>query len=313
MRLIFFGTSEFASLSLERIYQAGYDIRYVITAPEKQAGRGLKVKPSPVKLLAEKFALKIFEPENPNTEDVYQKLNLEKADICVLAAYGFIIKSQLLNLPQKGFVNIHPSLLPKYRGAAPIQRAIINGEKVTGVTTFFMNEQMDAGDIILQTKTDIGENETFYELQARLAQAGADLVIETLKLIENDNLQATPQDTTGVTLARKIKKEDCLINWDRSAIDIHNLIRGLSTEPGAYTCFRGKRVKVLKSMIASSFANNATSTSNPGQILSIKKNLFVAAQDGYLEMLSLQIEGSKVISGTDFINGQRLQLEEFFK
>jgi len=313
MRLIFFGTSEFASLSLERIYQAGYDIRYVVTAPEKQAGRGLKVKPSPVKLLAEKIALKIFEPESPNTEDVYQKLNLEKTDICVLAAYGFIIKSQLLNLPKKGFVNIHPSLLPKYRGAAPIQRAIINGEKVTGVSTFFMNEQMDAGDIILQKKIDIGENETFYELQSRLAQVGADLVIETLNLIENDNLQVTPQDTTGVTLARKIKKEDCLINWDHSAVDIHNLIRGLSAEPGAYTYFRGKRVKVLKSMIVPSFANNATSTSNPGQILSIKKNLFVAAQDGYLEILSLQIEGSKVISGTDFINGQRLQSEEFFK
>jgi methionyl-tRNA formyltransferase len=314
MRLIFWGTSDFARPSLERIYRAGYEILYVVTASEKQAGRGLKLKPSPVRLLAEKLGLKILEPENPNTEDVYQILSTEKVDVCTLAAYGFIIKPKLLSLPTKGFINVHPSLLPKYRGAAPIQRTIMNGEKVTGVTIFFMNEAMDAGDIILQSKTDIDDNETYDELQARLAQIGADLLIKSLNLIKDNNFKATPQDKSQVTLAPKIKKEHCLINWNRPAIEVHNLIRGLSMEPGAHTHFRDKRVKILKSTVTTSPPiSDVTSQLNPGQILPAKKNLFVATQDGYLQILFLQMEGGKVITGTDFINGQRLQSVEYFK
>lgn len=310
MRIIFWGTSDFAQPSLERIYQSGYEILYVVTAPEKQAGRGLKLKPSPVRLMTEKLGLRILEPENPNTDDFFQTLNKEQVDICVLAAYGFMIKPKLLQIPVKGFVNIHPSLLPKYRGAAPIQRTIINGERQTGVTTFFMNEAMDAGDIILQSKTDIGENETYDELRMRLAQIGADLLIETLSLIKNDNIQTMPQDTTQVTIAKKIKKEHCIINWNQDAVNIHNLIRGLSSEPGAYAYFRGKRVKIIKSSVN---IQPAMSISNPGQIMVMKKDLVVATQNGYLNIMLLQLEGGKAITGTDFINGQRLQPEEYFK
>lgn len=310
MRIIFWGTSDFAKPSLERIYQSGYEILYVVTAPEKQAGRGLKLKPSPVRLMTEKLGLRILEPENPNTDDFFQTLNKEQIDICVLAAYGFMIKPKLLQIPVKGFVNIHPSLLPKYRGAAPIQRTIINGERQTGVTTFFMNEAMDAGDIILQSKTDIGENETYDELRMRLAQIGADLLIETLSLIKNDNIQTVPQDTIQVTIAKKIKKEHCIINWNQDAVNIHNLIRGLSSEPGAYAYFRGKRVKIIKSSVN---IQPAMSISNPGQIMVMKKDLVVATQNGYLNIMLLQLEGGKAITGTDFINGQRLQPEEYFK
>ncbi len=313
MRIIFWGTSKFACASLERIFQAGYDIRYVVTAPEKKAGRGLKPQVSPVRLTAEKLNLKVIEPDNPNIDEVHQQLSVEKIDLCVLAAYGYIIKSKLLNIPKKGFINIHPSLLPKYRGAAPIQRAIMNNEKKTGVTTFFMNEGMDAGEIILQSETEINENETFDELQIRLAQIGADLIIETLQLIKDNKYQKKVQDASQVTLAKKIKNEECLINWNQKTQLIHNQIRSLSIEPGAYTHFRDKRVKILKTIIPLQHAGLEIGKYIPGQIISFNKSLFSATQDGWIEILSLQLEGKKVITGTDFINGQRVKLGEIFK
>ncbi|MCX8015562.1 MAG: methionyl-tRNA formyltransferase [candidate division WOR-3 bacterium] len=309
MSIIFWGTSEFACPSLERIFQNNYEIKYVVTAREKKAGRGLKIRPSPVKTLAEKLKLKVIEPENPNVDEVYNQLCGDKIDFCVLAAYGFIIKPKLLSLPSKGFINIHPSLLPKYRGAAPIQRAIINGEKITGVTTFLMNEQMDAGDILLQSEVAILENETYDELQSRLAELGADLIIKTLKLIEHGQITPVPQDSTKVTFAPKIKKEECLINWNQPILRVHNLIRGLSSEPGAYTYFRDKRVKILKTRL---MPDAISPQLKPGQIVPSRKSLLVFCQDGYLEILLLQIEGSKIITGIDFINGQRLKSEEYF-
>jgi len=311
MRIVFWGTSEFACFSLERIFKEGYEIPGVVTASEKQSGRGLKLKPSPVKITAEKFGLKIIEPTNPNTEDVYRQLKEFGVDVCVLAAYGFMIKSQLLSLPAGGFVNIHPSLLPKYRGAAPVQRAVINGEKVTGVTTFFMNEGMDAGDIILQTETAIDANETYEELQERLAQTGADIVIKTLDLIKSGNYKVQPQDKNKITLAPKIKKEDCLIDWNKPAITIHNLIRGLSREPGAHTHFREKRVGIFRSVIPSS--DIIPDAATPGKIMVAKNNLLVATKDSYVQIVSLQMEAGKIITGTDFINGQRIQPDEYFK
>jgi len=311
MRIVFWGTSDFAQPSLERIHQIGYEILYVITAPEKQAGRGLKLNPSPVRLLAEQLNFRILEPANPNTDDFYQRLSEETIDICVLAAYGFIIKPKLLKMPIKGFINIHPSLLPKYRGAAPIQRTIMNGEKETGVTTFFMNEAMDAGDIILQTKTDIDENETYDELKARLAKIGADLLISSLNSIIDTSFKPVPQDASKVILAPKIKKEHCLINWNQSSQSIHNLIRGLSSEPGAHTLFRNKRVRLIRSSKIL-FTYDSTAKINPGQIVTNKKDLVVATQDGFLQIIRLQLEGGKVITGTDFINGQRLQKDECF-
>lgn len=311
MRLVFWGSSDFACPSLEQIYQAGFKIIAVVTAPEKQAGRGLQLKPSPVKITAEKLGLKVLEPINPNTTEVYQELSTKDIDVCVLAAYGFMIKSQLLNLPSKGFINIHPSLLPKYRGAAPIQRAIVNGEKTTGVTTFFMNEEMDAGDIILQAETAIDINETYDELKNRLALLAAELIIPTLNLIKDGNVPRQVQDKSKVILAPKIKKEDCIINWQKPATQIHNQIRGLSKEPGTYTHFRDKRVKILSSIIPVPSVQPSEIT--PGKIVIDKKRLLVTTQDGYLQILTLQLEGSKIITGSDFINGQRIQPAECFK
>lgn len=314
MRVIFWGTSDFAVPSLERIFEHGYEIACVVTAPEKQAGRGLKLSASPVKCAAEKLGLFYLEPDNPNTEEIYSKLNKFQPDVCVLAAYGFLIKSQLLNLAPKGFINIHPSLLPKYRGAAPIQRTIMNGEKTTGVTTFYMNEAMDAGDIILQTETKIETGETYDELRARLGLIGADLIIKTLTLIRDNKVNAVAQDDSQKTLAKKIKKEDCLINWYKPKAEIHNLIRGLSQEPGAYTYFRGKRLRILKSSIPEQTLSPGSAVqAQPGVIITRKKQMFVNTGNGIIELLSLQIEGGKILNVVDFMNGQRIKPEEKFE
>jgi methionyl-tRNA formyltransferase len=244
---------------------------------------------------------------------VLNQLNELKPDVCVLAAYGFLIKPQLLGMPAKGFINIHPSLLPKYRGAAPIQRAIINGEKTTGVTTFYMNEAMDAGDLILQTPTEIGQDETFDELRLRLASVGADLIIDTLNIIREDKVRRIAQDASQKTIAKKIKKEDCIIDWNRPAIEIHNLIRGLSKEPGAHTTFRNKRTRIIKSTVPDpSFISSMTISNEPGKIVTSKKHLLVNTGNGILQILILQLEGGKVINSNDFINGQRLTQTDKF-
>jgi methionyl-tRNA formyltransferase len=314
MRIIFWGTSDFAVPSLERIYEYGFEIAGVVTAPEKQAGRGLKLLVSPVKLAADKLGLNCLEPDNPNTDKVFNELSQMQPDLCVLAAYGFLIKSQLLNLVPKGFINIHPSLLPKYRGAAPIQRTLINGEKMTGVTTFYMNEAMDAGDIIMQTDTEIDPDETYDQLRARLCLMGADLIIKTLSLVRDDKVSAVAQDSSQKTLAKKIKKEECLINWNKPAIEIHNLIRGLSGEPGAYTHFRGKRLRILKSTIPSQILSiQLPVQTEPGMIVNSKKHIFVNTSEGIIQLLSLQIEGGKILNAIDFMNGQRIKPAEKFE
>ncbi|MCX7785659.1 MAG: methionyl-tRNA formyltransferase [candidate division WOR-3 bacterium] len=311
MKVLFWGTSKFGTRSLEAMVQSGYEIIGVVTSPERPSGRGLKMQPSPIKITAQKLNLKIFEPDNPNTNEFYETLRNEQIDICVLVAYGFIIKPLLLGLPSKGFVNLHPSLLPKYRGAAPIQRAIMQGEQKTGVTTFFMNERMDAGPIILQAETEIGINETYDELSERLAHIGAEILLQTLNLIKENKVSVRPQDDNQVTFAPKIKKEECLINWHFSAKTLHNLIRGLSSEPGAWTYFRNRITKILKTeLLTDTIAG--LSKYKPGEILPNKKSLLVATQDGVLKILSLKIEGGKLISGVDFINGQRVQTGECF-
>ncbi|MEO0092109.1 MAG: methionyl-tRNA formyltransferase [candidate division WOR-3 bacterium] len=311
MRVLFWGTSKFGVRSLEMIYQKGYELIGVVTSLEKPSGRGLKMQPSPIEITAKKFNLRIFKPENPNSNEFYEILRNENIDICVLVAYGFIIKPLILSLPAKGFVNLHPSLLPKYRGAAPIQRAIIQGEKKTGVTTFFMNEKMDAGPIILQSETEIGINETYDELSARLSELGAEILLQTLNLIKENKVSVSLQDENRVTYAHKIKKDECLINWNSGAKELHNLIRGLSSEPGAWTYFRNRIVKILRTELVTDMDMDLTGCS-PGEIIPNKKSLLVATKDGILKILMLKIEGGKIISGLDFINGQRVRPKESF-
>ncbi len=311
MRIVFWGSAGFSIPILESIYRGGYEIVCVVTAPAKPAGRGLKISPNPVYNKARELGIKVITPINPNTEEVYKILAELKPELCVLSSYGYIIKEPILSLPIQGFINIHPSLLPKYRGPAPIQRAIINGEKVTGVTTFFMNAGIDSGNIILQKATEIGPDETYDELSTRLANLGAELTIETLKLIKNGAVKTLPQNDEEKSYAPKIKKEECQISWEKSKYEIHNLVRGLSSEPGAFTYFRNKRVKILRTKIPESSQVQAIHTEY-GKIQVQDRKLLVNTRDNYLEVLLLQLEGGKVISARDFINGQRITPSDCF-
>ncbi|MCS7259012.1 MAG: methionyl-tRNA formyltransferase [candidate division WOR-3 bacterium] len=315
MRIVFWGSAEFSVPILEQIYFSTHKIVCVVTSKEKPSGRGLKIKPNAVYEKATQLGIKTIAPANPNTEEVYKFLATLEPEVCVLASYGYIIKEPILSLPPKGFINVHPSLLPKYRGPAPIQRVLINGEKVTGVTTFFMNAGIDSGNIILQKAVEIGLDETYDELRDRLAKLGAELALETLELIDkNFPIITRAQNECEKSYAPKIKKEECQISWERSKFEIHNLIRGLSREPGAFTYFRGRRVKILKTRVPEDLLSfPAKNTNQYGGIIPHNKRLFVSTQDSYLEILSLQVEGGKVISALDFINGQRLTPEDYFE
>lgn len=312
MRLIFFGTADFAVPSLAKLKSSGFEISCVVTAQARPKGRGLKVMPSPIKIKAQEIGLEVYEPENPNSREFYELLAKKNPEVCVLVAYGYIIKPPLLFLPKKGFVNLHPSLLPRYRGAAPINWAIMRGEKETGLTTFLMNEKIDAGGIIRQKKVGIEPEATAGELSQKLALIGAELLVETLQLINQGDYSTIPQDDSAISLAPKIKNSDRVIIWARSSLEIHNQIRGLSPEPACYTFFRGKRVEIYRSNLKSVWNGQSSNKYEPGTILVPNKDLIVATGSGVLMINQLKIEGGKLITGRDFINGQRVKVFEKF-
>jgi methionyl-tRNA formyltransferase len=313
MRIAFFGTPGFAVPSLNKLYNAGFDICCVITAKEKPKGRGLKILPSPVKTKAQELGIEVLEPEDPNTREFYESLSSKNIDVGVLAAYGYILKPLLLNLPKKGFINLHPSLLPRYRGAAPINWVIMRGEKETGLTTFLMNEKIDAGKIIQQKSLEIKAEETAGELTQRLAELGAELMVETLQLMEKDNFPTLQQKDREVILAPKIKDKDRIIDWTKTNLEIHNRIRGLSPMPTAYTNFRDKRVEIYRSSCLVHNANVVKPTDLvPGAIVIPNKDLIAATGNGLINITQLKIEGGKMITGRDFINGQRIKPGEKF-
>lgn len=312
MRLCFFGTPGFAVPSLVKLYETGFDIAGVVTSKQRPKGRGLKVLPSAVKIKAQELGLLVYEPDNPNRQDFYEQLVQIEPEVCVLVAYGYIIKPLLLSLPKKGFINLHPSLLPHYRGAAPINWAIIKGETKTGLTTFLMDERIDAGKIILQKVVEILPEETAGELTNRLAIFGAELLVETLRLIERDNYPTFPQSEQAVILAPKIKDSDRIIDWTRTNYEINNLIRGLSPMPAAYTYFRGRRIEIYCSSLAISPLTANDSRFEPGTIVLPNKDLIVTTGKGLLKITQLKIESKRLITGRDFINGQRIKLGEKF-
>lgn len=313
MQIAFFGTPDFAVPSLNKLHKAGFDICCVITAKEKPKGRGLKILPSPVKIKAQELGIEVLEPEDPNTREFYESLAPKNIEIGVLAAYGYILKPLLLSLPKRGFINLHPSLLPRYRGAAPINWAIMRGEKETGLTTFLMNEKIDAGKIVKQKRLEIKTEETAGELTQRLAELGAELMVETLQLIEKDNFPTVQQIDQEVILAPKIKDNDRTIDWTKTNLEIHNRIRGLSPMPTAYTHFRDKRVEFYRSSCLAHNANVVKPTDSiPGTIVIPNKDLIVATGNGLINITQLKIEGGKMITGRDFINGQRIKINEKF-
>lgn len=298
MRLVYFGTPAFAACSLERIVQDGYEVVAVVTAPDKPAGRGLQLRESEVKQAAIRLGLPVMQPVNLKSEEFQSALRALDADLGVVIAFRMMPEA-VWSMPRLGTFNLHASLLPAYRGAAPINRAIMNGETKTGVTTFFLRHEIDTGDLLLQQETAIGPDETAGELHDRLMWMGADLVAATLKGIQEGNLQPIPQGSAeGLPIAPKIFQEDCRIDWSRSAQEVHNQIRGLSPFPGAFTEWQGMGIKVYRSRLAEE------ATPGPGVFFRAASNrLCAGCGQGAVELLEVQPQGKKRMAASDFLNG----------
>ncbi len=301
MRIVFLGTSEFACPALTAIHKA-YDIVLVVTQPDRPVGRHAVLTPPPVKVEALRLGLPVFQPVRVNSAESVARIRDARPDVIVVAAYGQLLKPELIGIPPLGTINIHASLLPRYRGAAPINWAIIRGETETGITTFLIDPGMDTGPILMQRTTGIGPDETAGELHDRLAALGAELILETLSGVESGRLTPIPQDDSAASLAPRLSRDDGMIDWSRPAQEIHNLIRGTNPWPGAFTHLGGKRVKVHKSRLTGLKRGDH----RPGAIaLRETGRLLVATGDELLELLEVQREGRPRVSGRGFLNGLR--------
>ncbi|MBU6324076.1 MAG: methionyl-tRNA formyltransferase [Bacteroidetes bacterium] len=298
MRILFFGTPEFAACSLQLMIERGFQVVGVVTAPDKPAGRGLKVRESAVKQVALSYGIPVLQPVNLKAPEFQEQLKVLAPDLGVVIAFRMLPQS-VWSLPPMGTFNLHASLLPDYRGAAPINRALMNGEKKTGVTTFFLKHEIDTGDILLQDSLEILPDENAGNLHDRLMHLGADLVICTLEGIRSKSLNPKPQEARGTLhAAPKIFPEDCRINWDLDCALVHNHIRGLAPIPGAFTSYKGMHVKILESRVLPKMNAEPGSWYKPGP-----GRVAVACKRGAIEVLMLQPEGKKKMAAADFANG----------
>ena len=312
MKIVFMGTPDFAKESLEAVYNAGYNILGVVTNPDRPKGRGMKMIPSPVKEYAMSKDLKIYQPEKvrKNEEFIEEIKTLEPDVICVVA-YGKILPREILDIPKLGCINVHGSLLPKYRGAAPIQWAILNGDKKTGITTMYMDIGMDTGDMILKEEVEIGENETTGELWNRLSKIGGKLLVETLKEIEEGTAPRIPQGDE-FSMAPMLDKEMSKIDWDNKTVkEIKNLVRGLNPIMGTYSYLNGKKIKFWKVDVDEQIDSNA----KPGTVIksNSKDGLYIKAKDGIIKVLEIQGENAKKMNIQDFLRGNIIEVGEKFE
>ena len=305
MNLIFCGTPQFAVPTLEKLIAEGFSPTLVVTNPDEPSGRGYTTKPSPVKEAAVRAGLEIFQPSRLKDPAVREKISSIQPEVIVVVAYGHLIPPWMFNLPPLGCINLHASLLPRYRGAAPIQWSIIRGERVTGVTTMKIDQGLDTGGILLQKEVEIREDDTTETLSERLSHEGAQLMVRTLHGLLRGEIQPRPQDPQLATLAPMLKKEDGLIDWSLTAQEIARRVRGLRPWPVAHTSFRGKNLQIWA---AQPWPTAATPDLEPGELKAQGVNLIVGC-GGHtlLELLELQWEGRRRISARDFINGFRLQ------
>ena len=314
MRIVFMGTPDFARESLEAVYNAGYEILGVVTNPDKPKGRGMKMVASPVKEFALEKGLTVYQPEKVrNNEEFVEKIKSLNPDVICVVAYGKILPKEILEIPRYGCINVHGSLLPKYRGAAPIQWAVLNGDKKTGITTMYMDIGMDTGDMILKQEVEIGENETTGELWDRLSKIGGELLVETLKQIENGT---APREKQGedFSVAPMLNKEMAKIDWEnKTAQEIKNLVRGLNPIMGAYTFLNGSKIKFWKVDIANNIGydeDNIQIFRNGTVLVSDQRDgLFIKTKKGILSVLEIQGENAKRMSINDFLRGN--QIDEF--
>ena len=308
MNIVFMGTPDFARDSLEALVEAKYNIKLVLTNPDKPKGRGMKLIPSDVKVYAESQNLEILQPVKiRKNEELINKIKEINPDLIVVVAYGKIIPKEILDIPRLGCINVHGSLLPNYRGAAPIQWSVLNGDKETGITTMYMDEGMDTGDIILQEKVIIGEDETTGELWDRLSKVGAKLLVETLKQIEEGTAPRIKQPEE-CTIAPMIEKEMSQINWEKqTSQEIKNLVRGLNPFMGAYSNLNGHKFKFWKVQIGNM-------KGEPGTILvsNDKDGLEIATKDSSIKILEIQGENAKKMNINDYLRGNSLNVGEKF-
>lgn len=297
------GTPQFAVPSLDILIKNEHEIISVVTVPDKPKGRGQKLGISDVKQYALEHNLPVLQPVKLKDENFLNELKSLQPELIIVVAFR-ILPSVIFDIPKYGIFNLHGSLLPKYRGAAPINWAIINGDKETGVTTFFLKEKVDTGNIILQAKLDIGDNDTFGEVYEKLSGIGANLVLETVREIEKGEVKVMEQKDEHSSPAPKIFKEDCRIDWSKSAEEIHNLVRGLSPHPTAWTTFENKVLKIY-----STLKTSVKSSGESGSLFKDGKKLFVNTTDFLLEILELQLEGKKRMKTVDFLNGVEISNE----
>jgi methionyl-tRNA formyltransferase len=301
VKVVFLGTPEFAVPTLERLVAAGHEVAAVFTQPDRPQGRGQKVAMPPVKKAAQVLGVPVYQPERVRRPEVVEQLRALAPEAMVVVGYGQIIPRTILDIPPRGIINVHASLLPKYRGAAPIQWAIARGETRTGVTTMKINEGLDTGDMLLKWETVIGEEETAAELSERLAVAGADLLARTLA--ELPSIKPEPQADSQATYAPILKKEDGRIEWRRSRTEILNRIRGLMPWPGCYSLLRGQTFHIWKSA-------RADRELQPGVLGVMDRRLYAGCGGGAIELLEVQLEGKKRMRAAAFLNGFPLAAEE---
>ena len=305
MRILFMGTPDFALFSLRALVEAGENVIGVVTQPDKPKGRGYALTPPPVKVYAQEQGLPVYQPNTLRGEEFAALLEELAPELIVVVAYGKILPVNVLEYPKYGCINVHGSLLPEYRGAAPMQRAIIDGKRETGITTMVMADGIDTGDMLLRGKITIEENDNFETVHDKLGICGAEVLLETLKQLRAGSLQAIPQDEALATYAAKIEKEDCVLDFARPAQAVHDRIRGLSPIPLAFTHTPdGKMLKVIASERL-----NETFDAPAGTVVSLEGGkITVACKEGAIALLSVLPEGKKRMSAADFINGRKLSV-----
>ena len=304
-RVIFMGTPDFAVPCLARLLDIS-NVIGVVTQPDKPKGRGQKLLPPPVKIFAEAHGIEVYQPERVKMPDFVNILQELAPDLVVVVAFGQILSKDILSLPPLGCVNVHASLLPRYRGAAPMQWAIVRGETETGITTMFMDEGLDTGDMLLQEKLPISQTMTTAELHDAMMQLGADVLEKTILSLAAGTLERIPQDETHSTYAPLLSKETGCIDWQKNAREIHDLVRGLNSWPGAYSILNGQKFKIWRT-------RPAEGTANPGEIVSVTpQGLLVGTGKGMLEILELQAPNKKKMKASDYVRGHGLHLPARF-
>ena len=304
MRIVFMGTPDFAIPSLEKLIHSKYEVVGVVTGPDKPRGRGLLFSETPVKKFSKEHNLKILTPEDLKSDDFFYSLKELAPDLSVVVAFR-ILPELIFSLPPLGTINLHASLLPKYRGAAPINWVLINGETKTGLSTFFIQKKVDTGNLILQKEIEIFPEETFGELHDRMANLGAELLLETVDLIEKSEVNTIKQDDSQATPAPRITPEHCRIDWSKEALQIKNQIRGLSPIPAAFTLYKGKILKIYKTTVIgqSSFTEGFGEVVDPNK----KEEIWVKTKKGILNLLEVQPEGKRKMSAAEFVRGYKIK------